>query len=68
MHMDRLKNLSKIVVNINPRHFRPTEVDLLIGDPTKAKKNLGGVPKVTFKELVKIMVTADYNKQKDRNE
>jgi GDPmannose 4,6-dehydratase len=63
-----LKSSGKIVVNINPRHFRPTEVDLLIGDPTKAKKNLGWVPKVTFKELVKIMVTADYNKQKDRNE
>jgi GDPmannose 4,6-dehydratase len=63
-----LKSSGKIVVNINPRYFRPTEVDLLIGDPTKAKTNLGWVPKVTFKELVKIMVTADYNKQKERHE
>jgi GDPmannose 4,6-dehydratase len=63
-----LKSSGKIVVNINPRYFRPTEVDLLIGDPTKAKINLGWVPKVTFKELVKIMVTADYNKQKERHE
>ena len=63
-----LKSSGQMVVNINPRYFRPTEVDLLIGDPTKAKINLGWVPKVTFKELVKIMVTADYNKQKERHE
>ena len=59
-----LKSSGQMVVNINPRYFRPTEVDLLIGDPSKAKTNLGWVPKVTFAELVKIMVTADYNKQK----
>ena len=63
-----LKSSGQMVVNINPRYFRPTEVDLLIGDPSKAKTNLGWVPKVTFKELVKIMVTADYNKQKERHE
>ena len=63
-----LKSSGQMVVNINPRYFRPTEVDLLIGDPAKAKTNLGWVPKVTFKELVRIMVTADYNKQKERHE
>ena len=63
-----LKSSGQMVVNINPRYFRPTEVDLLIGDPSKAKTNLGWVPKVTFAELVKIMVTTDYNKQKVRNE
>ena len=63
-----LKSSGQMVVNINPRYFRPTEVDLLIGDPSKAKRNLGWVPKVTFVELVKIMVTADYNKQKVRHE
>ena len=62
------KSSGKIVVKINPRYFRPTEVDLLIGDSSKAKTNLGWVPKVTFAELVKIMVTADYNKQKERHE
>ena len=62
-----LKSSGQMVVNINHRYFRPTEVDLLIGDPSKAKTNLGWVPKVTFKELVKIMVTADYNKQKERH-
>lgn len=46
-------------VEIDPRYFRPTEVEFLLADPTKAKKKLGWEPKVTFKELVKIMVDAD---------
>ena len=46
-------------VEIDPRYFRPTEVDLLIGDCSKAKKQLGWEPSVSFKELVKIMVEAD---------
>ena len=44
------------LVKINSRYFRPTEVDLLIGDATKAKKKLGWVPKVSFDNLVKEMV------------
>ena len=62
-----LVSTGKVVVGIDPRYFRPTEVELLIGDPTKAKKELGWTPHVTFKELVKIMVNADYNKQKERH-
>ncbi|VVB74514.1 GDP-mannose 4,6-dehydratase [uncultured archaeon] len=46
-------------VEIDPVHFRPTEVDLLLGDASKAKKKIGWTPKTTFKELVKIMVDAD---------
>ncbi len=46
-------------VEIDPKYFRPAEVDLLIGDASKAKEKLGWQPKVTFKELVKIMVDAD---------
>ena len=46
-------------VEIDPRYFRPAEVDLLIGDPSKAKKKLGWEPKTKFAELVKIMVDAD---------
>ena len=46
-------------VEIDKRYFRPTEVDLLIGDASKAKKILGWEPKVKFKELVKMMVDAD---------
>ncbi|MBF0205394.1 MAG: GDP-mannose 4,6-dehydratase [Oligoflexia bacterium] len=47
------------VVEIDPRYFRPTEVNLLIGDPSKAKECLGWKPEVTYKELVKIMVDYD---------
>jgi len=46
-------------VDYDARYERPSEVDLLIGDPTKAKKQLGWEPKVKFKELVKIMTEAD---------
>jgi GDPmannose 4,6-dehydratase len=46
-------------VEIDPRYFRPTEVDVLLADAAKAKRKLGWEPKVTFKELVKIMVDAD---------
>ena len=46
-------------VEIDPRYFRPAEVDLLIGDPAKAKKQLGWEPKTTFKELAELMTDAD---------
>lgn len=46
-------------VEIDPRYYRPAEVDLLIGDATKAETQLGWKPQTTFKELVKIMVDAD---------
>ena len=51
-------------VVIDPKYFRPTEVDVLIGDSSKAQKKLGWKPKVRFKELVKIMVDADNEKEK----
>jgi GDPmannose 4,6-dehydratase len=46
-------------VKQDPRFMRPAEVDLLIGDPAKAKKELGWAPKVSFKQLVTMMVDAD---------
>lgn len=46
-------------VEIDPRYYRPAEVDLLLGDPTKAKQKLGWQPKTTFKELVRIMLEYD---------
>jgi GDPmannose 4,6-dehydratase len=51
--------LGKIVVAVDPSYFRPTEVDLLIGDPNKAKKKLGWSPKYNLQELVKEMMEAD---------
>jgi GDPmannose 4,6-dehydratase len=49
----------KKIVEIDPRYFRPAEVDLLLGDSSKAKRQLGWQPKITFKELVKMMVKSD---------
>ncbi len=49
----------KKYVKIDPRYFRPAEVDLLIGDASKAKKKLKWKPKTTFKQLVRLMVDAD---------
>lgn len=46
-------------IKINPKYFRPTEVDLLLGDSSKARRELNWKPKVTFPELVKDMVNAD---------
>jgi GDPmannose 4,6-dehydratase len=53
------KKTGKTIVEINPRYFRPAEVDVLLGDYSKAKKKLGWKPAVKFKELVKIMVEHD---------
>ena len=49
----------KKVVVVDPKYFRPTEVDLLIGDPTKSREKLGWVPKYDLASLVKEMVQAD---------
>ena len=53
------KNSGKVVIEIDPKYFRPTEVDFLLGDYTKAKTILGWEPKVKFNELVKIMMEHD---------
>ncbi|HEY5907425.1 MAG TPA: GDP-mannose 4,6-dehydratase [Vicinamibacteria bacterium] len=50
-------------VKVDPKYFRPAEVDLLLGNPAKAKAKLGWEPKVGFKELVKLMVDADMEGQ-----
>lgn len=51
--------IGKEVVAVDPRYFRPTEVDLLIGDPTKAKEKLGWVPEIALEELVNDMMKSD---------
>ncbi|HIP82745.1 MAG TPA: GDP-mannose 4,6-dehydratase, partial [Desulfocapsa sulfexigens] len=48
-----------VIVQIDPRYFRPTEVETLLGDATKAKEKLGWVPKISFAELVSEMVKHD---------
>ncbi len=51
--------IDDVVVRIDPRYFRPAEVETLLGDPTKAKQKLGWEPKVTFEEMVIEMVRSD---------
>lgn len=57
----------KCIVEVDPRYFRPTEVETLLGDPTKAKQKLGWTPKITFHELVAEMVREDL-KSAERDE
>ncbi len=55
----------KIVVKVSPKYFRPADVEHLHGDCTKAKTQLGWQPRISFNELVKIMVQSDLQKQKN---
>lgn len=57
----------KLIVAVDPRYFRPTEVETLLGDPTKAKAKLGWTPKTTFGDLVAEMVREDL-KSAERDE
>jgi len=50
-----------LIVEVDPRYFRPAEVETLLGDPTKAKENLGWKPKITFEEMVHEMMENDLN-------
>jgi len=58
------KKTGKVIIEIDERYFRPSEVDLLIGDYSKAKKILGWEPKTKFEDLIKIMVDADIKEEK----
>jgi GDPmannose 4,6-dehydratase len=53
-----------VIVRVDPRYFRPTEVETLLGDPAKAKAKLGWVPTTSFDELVREMVESDYTSAK----
>ena len=55
-------------VEVDPRYYRPAEVELLIGDPAKAKRQLGWEPHTKFADLVKLMVEADVQLLKDHRE
>jgi GDPmannose 4,6-dehydratase len=55
-------------VKIDTKYYRPTEVDLLIGDASKAKRDLGWEPKVRFTELANMMVDADLAVERERLE
>ena len=56
--------VGQVVVRVDPRYFRPTEVETLLGDPSKAKVDLGWVPEITLDEMVQEMVAHDLGKAK----
>jgi len=60
------RKTGKSYVGVDERYYRPTEVDMLIGDPSKAKAKLGWESKIKFDELVKLMARADFDKVKKR--
>lgn len=58
------KSSGKVIININPKFYRPAEVDLLLGDSNKARNILGWNNKTSFQELVSMMVKSDYDRAK----
>ena len=61
LSLNLIKNTGKIIVEVDSYYFRPTDVDNLLGDPTKANKILGWKPSKSFNELVELMVENDMN-------
>ena len=55
----------QVIISVNPRYFRPTEVETLLGDASKAKNKLNWVPKITFEELIKEMTEEDFKRAKN---
>jgi GDPmannose 4,6-dehydratase len=55
------RNSGKVVIQIDPKYFRPAEVDLLLGDPSKAKRQMGWEVKTSFDQLVEMMTDADFD-------
>lgn len=59
------KKTGKIIVEIDPKYYRPAEVDTLLGDPSKAKKELGWEAKIKFLDLARMMYEADYERERN---
>ncbi|MFB1034728.1 MAG: GDP-mannose 4,6-dehydratase, partial [Sinobacterium sp.] len=57
-------SVGDVIVKVDPRYFRPAEVETLLGDPTKAKEKLGWVPQITVEEMCAEMVANDLDKAK----
>ena len=61
------KKTSEVLIEIDPKYFRPTEVDILLGDYSKAKNNIGWAPKTSFTELVEGMCEEDIRAEEHKN-
>ena len=60
-------NIDDVIVKVNPRYFRPAEVETLLGDPSKAKESLGWSPEITVEDLCSEMITHDLNEAKKKS-
>jgi GDPmannose 4,6-dehydratase len=60
-------NIGDVLVKVNPRYFRPAEVETLLGDPSKAKESLGWSPEITVEDLCSEMITHDLNEAKKKS-
>ncbi|TOO24607.1 GDP-mannose 4,6-dehydratase, partial [Vibrio parahaemolyticus] len=60
-------SVGDVIVKVDPRYFRPAEVETLLGDPTKAKEKLGWIPKITVEEMCSEMVAHDLDKAKQQS-
>jgi GDPmannose 4,6-dehydratase len=60
------EHTGNLIVEVDPTYYRPTEVETLLGDPTKAKTKLGWEPKISFEELVREMVEHDLNEARKK--
>jgi GDPmannose 4,6-dehydratase len=65
-HEQGIDKNGNVLIAVNPKYYRPTEVELLIGNPKKAEEKLGWKAKTTFKELARLMANADFEKVKKR--
>ena len=63
--MRRELKIGQVVMRVNSKHYRPTVVELLIGNPAKAKAKLGWEPKTTLEQLCQMMVEADLRRIED---
>jgi len=61
------KKTKKLLVKVNPAFYRPAEVEILLGNPKKAEKQLGWKPRISFKELCKMMMDADIKRKEERS-
>ena len=62
-HFSAIQKVGQEIIRIDPKYYRPTEVETLLGDPRKAKKILNWKPKISFNELVNEMIIKDYQDQ-----
>ena len=60
-------SVGDVVIRVNPRYFRPAEVETLLGDPSKAKELLGWVPEITVEEMIAEMVAHDLDQAKQKS-